>query len=233
VKEKMMSAFRAVRMMTAPLAVLVGLAVFGGCAITQQSRDGGRSGFLGDYSMLQPGEEGQAQLVYVNPTARWSQYDKVWIDSVTLWRDASTDDLPDEEAQMLTDHLYAALHEELARDHEIVDSAGPGVLRLRAALTEAQGSKVVMNTVTSVIPQLRLLATAGGMATGTAALVGKAGVEAELVDSLSGERLAAAVDARQGTKAVRGGIGKWSDAQQTFKHWAERFRERLAELRGA
>jgi hypothetical protein len=204
-----------------------------GCAITQQSRDVETSGFLGDYAELKAGQGDEALLVYFNPTARWSQYDKILIDSVTLWRDAETDDLPAEEAQMLTDHLYAALHKELSRDYEIVEAPGPGVLRLRAALTEAKGAKVVMNTVTSVIPQLRLLSTLGGMATGTAALVGKAGVEAELTDSLSGERLAAAVDARQGTKAIRAGVGKWSDLEQAFDHWAERFRLRLAELRSA
>lgn len=214
------------------VALLASSVALMGCAITKQSSDVETSGFLGDYSKLKAGQEGEALLVYLNPTARWSEYDKILIESVTLWRDAETDDLPAEEAQRLTDYLYAAFHKELGRDYQIVDMPGPGVLRLRAAVTETKGAKVVMNTVTSVIPQLRLLATLGGMATGTAALVGKAGVEAELTDSLSGERLAAAVDARQGTKAVRGGVGKWSDVEQAFDDWAERLRLRLAELRG-
>jgi hypothetical protein len=77
------------------------------------------------------------------------------------------------------------------------------------------------------------VATLGGLATGTAVLVGKAGVEAELTDSLSGRRLAAAVDERWGTKAIRGGIGKWSDADEAFVFWAKRLRERLAERRAA
>jgi hypothetical protein len=213
------------------LTLLLASVALVGCAITRQSGGVETSGFLGDYSKLRPGQEGEAQLVYFNPAVRWSEYDAVLIDSVTLWRDARTEDVPAEEAQMLTDYLYAALHEELSRDYRIVDKPGPGVLRLRAALTEAKGSKVVMNTVTSVVPQLRLLTTLGGMATGTAVLVGKVGVEAELTDSLSGERLAAAVDERQGTKAIRGGIKKWSDVERAFDHWAERFRVRLAQLR--
>lgn len=204
-----------------------------GCATTQQSREVQKSGFLGDYSKLRAGEDGEAQLVYFNPTARWSQYDKLLIDSVTLWRDAESDEVPANDAQVLTDFLYAALHEELGRHYQIVDAPGPGVLRLRAAVTEAKGSRVVMDTVTSVVPQLRLLANLTGMATGTATLVGKAGVEAELKDSLSGELLAAAVDARQGSKAVRGGIKEWSDAKLAFEYWAERLRERLTELRGS
>jgi hypothetical protein len=35
------------------------------------------SGFLGDYSQLQPGQEGQTALVYINPNAQWSKYNKV------------------------------------------------------------------------------------------------------------------------------------------------------------
>lgn len=202
-----------------------------GCATTRQSNDVQKSGFLGDYSKLRAGEDGEAQLVYVNPGVRWSQYDKLLIDSVTVWRDGESDDVPAEDAQVLTDFLYAALHEELGRDYQIVETPGGGVLRLRAAVTEAKGSRVVMDTVTSVVPQLRLLTALGGMAAGTAILVGKAGVEAELTDSVSGELLAAAVDERQGTKAVRGGIKKWSDARLAFEYWAERLRVRLAELR--
>ena len=90
-----------------------------------------------------------------------------------------------------------------------------------------------MNTVTSVVPQLRLATTIVGMAAGTSVLVGKVGVEGELTDSLTGVRLGAFVDERQGTKALRGGIKKWSDLERAFDFWAERLRNRLATLRGA
>jgi hypothetical protein len=204
------------------------------CATTRQSpSEPEKSGFLGDYSQLREGGEDEAQLVYLNPDTPWSSYDAVLIDSVTLWRDPDTEELPAEEAQTLTDALYAALHEQLGQDYRIADEPGSGVIRLRVAITEVKGASVVTNTVTSVIPQFRLLTTLGGMAAGTAKLVGTAGIEAELTDSVSGERLAAAVDERWGTKAVRGGIGKWSDAKLAFDYWAQRIRERLAALRGS
>jgi Protein of unknown function (DUF3313) len=62
---------------------------------------------------------------------------------------------------------------------------------------------------------------------------GKAGVEAELTNSLSGERLAAAVDERVGTKTIRGGLGEWSHLERSYEFWSERLRKRLAELRKA
>jgi len=99
------------------------------------------------------------------------------------------------------------------------------------AITEAKGSRVVVNTVSKIVPQLRVLITVGGLATETQALVGRAGVEAELLDALTHERLGAAVDRRAGTKALRGGFGTWPDVQRSFDYWSERLRTRLAELR--
>jgi hypothetical protein len=37
---------------------------------------------------------------------------------------------------------------------------------------------------------------------------------------------------RWGTKAIRGGILKWSDAKEAFDHWAQQMRQRLAEESG-
>jgi hypothetical protein len=51
--------------------------LFIGCAQTKQARKVETSGFLGDYSMLAEGKEGEALLIYLNPNAKWASYDKV------------------------------------------------------------------------------------------------------------------------------------------------------------
>jgi hypothetical protein len=56
-------------------------------------------------------------------------------------------------------------------------------------------------------------------------------VEAELLDSLTGERLAAAVDRRVGQTRVRTGAGTWEDVEESFDHWSEMLAARLQELR--
>ena len=43
--------------------LLVGLI---GCATTRQVNEDQQSGFLGDYSMLQKGEKGEANYIYIN-----------------------------------------------------------------------------------------------------------------------------------------------------------------------
>lgn len=225
---------RARRLGRLVIAFLLLATIVAGCATTRQPRGAPEtSGFLGDYSMLEPGTGDQAGLVYIAPDADFARYDKVLLDSVTLWQNEDAKSLSAEERQALTDYLYEAVHRELSKDYTMVTKPGPGAIRIRLALTEEKGAKVVADTVTSVVPQLRLLATLGGMATDVRLTVGAASVEMEITDSLSGRRLAAAVDERWGTKALRGGILKWSDAKEAFDYWADRLRKRLAEERGA
>lgn len=56
-------------------------------------------------------------------------------------------------------------------------------------------------------------------------------LRSSITDSITGVRLAAAVDERAGTKAYRAGLKEWSHVKRAFEYWAERIRERLLELR--
>ena len=214
----------------AAFAALLATTLLSSCATTRQTRSVDESGFLGDYSMLRPGKGDETQLTYVAPGVDWSGYDAIMLDSVTLWESDETRALAPEEAQRMTDFFYAALHEALAKDFRIVERPGKGVLRVRAALTEARGARVLANAVTSVVPQARLASTVLGAATDVQVFVGRASAEVEITDSASGKRLIAAVDQRSGTKALRGGILKWSDVELACEYWAERARVRLGEL---
>jgi hypothetical protein len=204
-------------------ALIAGLALSVGCSPLRQRREAVEpSGFLRDYSQLQKNDEYPAYLIYINPRANWSRYNAIMIDSVSLW--GASDKLSNEDRQMIAGMMYNALYDTLGKNFAIVTAPGMNVLRLRAAITEAQGSKVALNVVTSVIPQLRLLTTVGGMAADTAAIVGEASGEMEIVDSVSSERLAAAVDRETGTKAILRGnkFSKWGDVQDACDYWAGR-----------
>jgi hypothetical protein len=220
------------RIATGVLVGTLALAMVAGCATTRQTRSVEKSGFLGDYSNLREGESGEAQLVYLKPGAGWATYDKIVIDPVTIWTSEDLAKVPPEDLQLLADYLDASLRHHLEKDYKIVDRPEAGALRLRVAITDAKGARAVVNTVSKIVPQLRLLTTVGGLATDTQLLVGRAGVEAELLDSVTDERLAAAVDRRAGTKALRGGVSTWADVQNAFDFWSEKLRTRLAELRG-
>ena len=210
------------------------LAFVAGCAGSRQLRGAPEeSGFLRDYSQLQPGGDDRAKLVYIAPDAKFASYDAVLVDSVTLWpgADANLEKLSKEDQQRLADTLYSALVKALGQDYRIAQSPGPRVMRVRAALTEAKASNVPLDVIATVIPQVNLLTKVEGLAANTSLTVGKARAEMEITDSLSGRRLAAGVDERVGARRLRGVTDKWSDVQAAFDAWAEQLRKRLAEER--
>jgi uncharacterized protein DUF3313 len=190
------------------------------------------SGFLGDYSKLHAGAEGQALLVYVDPQVHFSKYRKMMIDPVTIWRSAETNDIPRDEAQDLIDDLEDVLRMTLDDNYEIVKQPGPDVIRLRVAITEAEGSwRVVDGRLgDSLDSDLKAVSTKQP-SSATRSFVGKAGIEAELLDAASGTRVAAAIDRRVGAHTLKPEESKWEDVEDAFRYWADRLRDRLAELR--
>jgi hypothetical protein len=152
---------------------------------------------------------------------------------VTIWHGEGSDlsKVPQEELQQLADYLYSATSKELKSVYTIVDRPGPGVMKIRMAITETKGSNVTGDILTNVLPPAIIIDWGKKLATGTHAFVGKAAIEVEILDSLSYVRLAAAVDERAGGKTFEGKTSKWDDIQKSFDFWANRLKTRLVELR--
>ncbi len=215
------------------LKLMAVIPFFVACSTTQQADSVTKSGFLGDYSQLRKGEDGQPLLRYINPRTRWLQYKKVIVEPVRVYagKKSKLASANTEERQALATYFGAAIRENLKDDYMLVTSPGPDVMRIRAAITDADSSMVLLNTVTTVMPIGLAVSTLKRAVTGSDTFVGEAQAEMEISDSLTDERLGAAVDKRYGTKALRSKFGAWNDAQATFDYWAEQLRERLLELR--
>ena len=68
--------------------------------------------------------------------------------------------------------------------------------------------------------------------TGAGAGVRLVMVEAEFLDGQTGQRVAAVVDARAGTKALRANSNStWGDVRRAFDWWAQRLVKRLKLLK--
>jgi hypothetical protein len=216
---------------TLALAVLIAAPVLmSGCTATRGRRGTPEeSGFLGNYSQLQEVEGYPAARIYIRPGVQWSRYNAIQLDSVGLYASASAN-LSPEDQQMLSDTLYKSLYEDLSKYFTVVNQAGPNTLRLRVALTQVSGAKPVLRTVTTVVPQLRLLGSVVGLAGDTAATVGSATVEMEVLDSVTNQRLAAGVDDRAGTKVLfaKRAYTTWGDVQAACSYWAGRISWQLA-----
>jgi Protein of unknown function (DUF3313) len=224
-------------------AILGLVLVVTGCAATQEAKSVEKSGFLGDYSLLKEGQrsmvaqgaENQALLLYKNPAADWRKYRKVLLDPVTVWmsgKDSQLKDVSVEDRQRLSALMWSKIDESLRKDYEMTSQVGPDVLRIQAAITEAGESNAFLDTVTSVIPQTRLLSGMKSLATGVSAFTGSASAELKVTDSATGAILFEAVDRRGGTKSLIGVTNSWNDVEQAYRFWAEKMRYRLCQWRG-
>jgi len=212
--------------------------VMAGCASTYQTRgEATASPFLKNPSQLQEGASGQAKLVYVNPKADFRRYKKIQLDPLVLMADNTKSSvftkMSKEDQQAVVNFVDAQIREKLGTDYAFVTTAGADTMRLRVCITEAKGSSVVLDTVSSVVPFGLALSTVKCVAVGTHSAVGKAGAEMELLDSASGERLAAAVDERAGRKYTFrfDKFSRYHTVEDSFEFWATRLQERLAEMR--
>ena len=158
---------------------------------------------------------------------------KVLLEPVTIWVNdkSSIEKVSEEDRQMLTDYLYESLKESLSKDFEMVDRAGPDVLRVRAALTEAEGSYVILDTITTLLPIGLGVSTLKQLALGTASFVAEASIEFDLEDSLTQETLIAGVDKRAGGKGWSRKFAPWGQDAPAFDYWAEKAHSRLVSCR--
>lgn len=218
------------------LSIFMGV-VFIACSTTHQVRKVETSGFLGDYSQLKEGKGDQALMVYVSPDVNFSTYDKIIIDPVRLIASEDSDmaKVSEEDRQTIANYFYAALNEQLSKKYTIVTQPGPQTMKLKVALTDMAGSKVVLDTISSIIPIGIAANLIAKVATGNNLSVGSATGELELLDSATGKRLIAAVDGRSGSKYTGkfDKWGKWNDTKEACDYWAERILQRLDELSDA
>ena len=216
----------------AGILLLLGLGV--SCSTTYQMRHAETSGFLGDYSHLRKGQGQEPYLIYYNPAVDIRDYDKIMIDPIVAYMGKDNRfGMSREDLQALLNYFHATLREQLGKDYAIVDKPGSGVLRLRVALTDAKGSKLVMDTVSTVVPVALAVSALERVALGKTLTAGTVRIEAEAIDPRTGMQLAAMVDERTGLK-VTGRFDKWSkwqDARDAFDYWGSHLRSVLKEFR--
>ena len=210
--------------MTAALAMIA-------CSTTQQAKvkeSDVKCAFLGaDCALLKPGKDGQMALRYVNPKAAWSTYNQVIIDPVTFWGGATSSISPADQ-ESLTNFFYQALRTQIGQTFTLVDANGPGVMLLQVAITDLESATPGLRTISSIIPQARVLNTLKYAATGTYAFIGGAQVEGKLTDSVTGMVLAEAVDRRVGGGSLKAAAQwKWGDAENAMTKMATITAERL------
>ncbi len=193
----------------------------GACANGNTSKSS-FSGFLGDYSKLKPDPEFDDALRWANPNISLAGSSSYIVDPV-IEQFAPNDEgtaLSPDELKELTDHFRNEAIAALSEKYSVVDEPGPGVLRIRVAITSVETTVPILN----IHPAMKL----SGLGLGGAAM------EAEAVDSVSGERIVAIVDSQQGNRmSIAEGLQTLGHAKQVMSYWVERAIANLEKVRNA
>ena len=102
--------------------LLIGALLLGGCSAGGM-KNVEQSGFLGDYSMLQPGSDGSAALTYFKPGVDFEPYTKIMFErvSVTLNHAAMEREVDPAILVEMADYYQNALLEAVKDGYEVVD----------------------------------------------------------------------------------------------------------------
>jgi uncharacterized protein DUF3313 len=211
--------------------LLVSLVLLGGVAGCTSLRHPAQprqevSGFLDDYSLLREGAPGEVALVYRNPEAKWTSYDKILLEPVTLWRSGrkSLDPVPEEDLLRLIGGLESAVRRRLGEGFRLVDGPGPGVMRIRLAITEARASDPILDVMRAHADAATATAD-GPLHPETRRFIEAAQIEGEIRDAATNQLLAAGVDRRRRDGAQP--IDTWAQVTRAMDFWADRVCTRL------
>ena len=215
-----------------------------------------RVGFLSDYDRLKPAPGLGGILCWRADRVDWKKYDKVQFErilvSLTPGKNQSVVDPGD--LKTLVDYFRNALVTAIKPTAQVVDTAGPGVLQVRIALTDLVPTGTLDSVTGTLVPYAFVAEMASGPATGRPAgstpYMGQTGMQAQFRDGASGAVLGECADTEIGRKYAadtnQGATGatttwvngyvdsfsSWSYAQDAFNKWAMEFAQRFNQLRG-
>lgn len=205
------------------------------CASAPAKRSG--PGFLGDYAQkLAPGPKDGAEMRWLKPGVDFAKYNKVMLEHIVFFLDDTSEykGIDASEMNELAQKCNLALVNALKDSYPIVTEPGPGVVRIRMAITDLKQSNPAVSgitTVTMVTPVGLGINLIKKGATGTWSGSGATASELMALDSMTGEVIAAARDRKSAGFTER--YGKWDSVEGAFKFWGERLKRFLDEAKGA
>ena len=194
------------------LICIIGLFGMLGCNTLKKTH----SGFLKSYKGFQEAEHFPGALSYNRRLGEMNNYNKYIINPVVIYYadPGKNKNVPDNVADDIASYFTNEIIKNLQDKYPIVNTPGPGVLRIRIAITDILASNPLMN-----ISPYTKLTTAGA---------GGACVEGEAVDSVTGRRIGAFIDCRKGSEwNITGGLDDWQYAKDVCASWAVDFRKRM------
>ena len=202
------------------LALFIGLVPLwiSGCVTTPETA---KTGFLKDYSKLQAHPDIDGRFRYLNPKMNVGDYSKFIVDPVilSLSKEGKEEEIDQEDLNEQVTFFHKTLVEKLETGYRVVNSPGKGVARLRVAITHIDKTNPALN----IHPGTKL----------SGAGLGGAGMEAELIDSVTGETIGSVIDFQKGSRlSLMAGLTWFGHAQAVMEDWAEDLRKFIDKAHG-
>ncbi len=199
--------------------ILAGILAFTlvGCGGHQAAK----TGFLKDYSKMEAHPDIDGRFRYIDPSIDASKYSKFIVDPVAInlsekGKEKKTDP---KELKRLAKYFHQKITEELQKGYQVVQSSGAGVARIRTSISEVDKTLPYLN----VHPGTKL----------TGAGLGGAGAEMEVVDSVNGRTIAAAIDNQKGSRlSIGAGLTWYGHAEQVMENWAKDVKKWVDKVHG-
>jgi hypothetical protein len=213
-----------------------------------------RVGFLTDYGRLRQMPGGGGILCWRDAGVDWKAYTKVMFERIQVyWKPGSTHSVDPTDLKMLIDYFHADVVKAIEPEAQVVTAPGPGVLRVRFALTDLVPTNTVASLAGTAAPYGFVAEIGSGAATGrpvgSTPYLGQTGMEVQFRDGASGRIVAECADTEIGLKYAAdvnaGAAGaaetwingymdsfsQWTYAKNAFDKWAADFARRLGQLR--
>jgi len=182
---------------------LISVSIIAGVALSLMGArtldDSDFSGYLKNYDQLKYVEEKNA-FVFKNESAK-GKYQKIYLDSVTIYSKSKEENAVI--AKKSSEYLGNGIGQLLKKKGLAASTAGQGVLNLRVAITGTEKSAEDLKAY-NFIP-VSAIFRAGQAATGNVATYIDTMMEAEMTDSVTGERVMAIVQKSVGETEKRSG----------------------------
>ena len=215
------------------MAMVVALSISLAMSLTACASFSKQSGFLdGYYKDLKPGPEGGVKERWLKPGVDFSKYDKVMLDGVVFYFAPDSDDkgIDPEQMKELSDAFNKELVNALKDKYPIVADPGPGVLRIKIALTGIKQSRPVLSGITSIVPVGIVISSVKRVSTGSWTGSGATRGEVMMIDPGNDEVIGVAVDEQAAGFTDR--FSKYGSAEEAFKFWAGRMKVFLDQAHG-
>jgi len=177
------------------------------------------SGYLGDYAALKEAKDaaGGTVMRYVNPKLKPGMYKAVMIDPTQYYpAPAPSEQVSSRTLTDISNYLDKGLRDKLGAKLTIVSEPGPGVLRIRPAITAVAPKNAALKPY-QMVPVAFVVSSVAGR--GKEASIQ---VEVDVVDSVTGERMGASVRKGVGAKLASDQAAlTLTDVQPLLNQWID------------